>query len=353
MAKPPGKKDAARADEQSFWQAAAAQPADRFSRRVRAAGARRLLRSAAAGVFRHAAVRLDLRLGRADRAERPRAGASADASLSPSLRGRWGEGRREAVSKSPSRPKKSPSAPPPRPRPRAAPRWAARRPRRSAPPPASIRSPAWTSSLEDAESLRQLRRHRHRRGAVGADRERQPAAQERQALDAAPPCPAGEIRRRHRRSSMVSPTTSRPATSRPPSSDLVEGVDERRPHPGAARRHRLRQDLHHGQGDRGDAAPGADPGAQQDAGRPALFRVQELLPRERGRVFRLLLRLLPAGGLRPAHRHLSSRRNPRSTSRSTACATRRRARCSSATTSSSSPRSPASTVSARSRPTRR
>jgi hypothetical protein len=53
-----------------------------------------------------------------------------------------------------------------------------------------------------------------------------------------------------------------------------------------------------------DPAPGADPRAQQDAGRPALRRVQELLPRQRGRVFRLLLRLLPAGGLRAAHRHL-------------------------------------------------
>ena len=86
--------------------------------------------------------------------------------------------------------------------------------------------------------------------------------------------------------------------------DLVEGVEAQRPHAGAARRHRLRQDLHHGQGDRGDAAPGADPGAEQDAGRAALRRVQDLLPRQRGRVFRLLLRLLPAGSLRPAHRHL-------------------------------------------------
>ena len=74
--------------------------------------------------------------------------------------------------------------------------------------------------------------------------------------------------------------------------------------PGAARRHRLGQDLHHGQGDRGDPAAGADPRAQQDARRPALWRVQVVLPGERGRVFRLLLRLLPAGGLRPAHRHL-------------------------------------------------
>ena len=77
-----------------------------------------------------------------------------------------------------------------------------------------------------------------------------------------------------------------------------------RPHAGAARRHRLRQDLHHGEGDRGDAAPGAHPRAEQDAGRAALRRVQVVLPRQRGRVFRLVLRLLPAGSLRPAHRHL-------------------------------------------------
>ena len=96
-----------------------------------------------------------------------------------------------------------------------------------------------------------------------------------------------------------------PKGDQPPAIDeLVEGVAPPRPHAGAARRHRLGQDLHHGEGDRGDAAPGADPRAQQDAGGAALRRVQELLPRQRGRVFRLLLRLLPAGSLRPAHRHL-------------------------------------------------
>ena len=86
--------------------------------------------------------------------------------------------------------------------------------------------------------------------------------------------------------------------------ELVEGVRRQRPHASAARRHRLRQDLHHGQGDRTDAAPGAHPRAQQDAGGAALRRVQEFLSRQRGRVFRLLLRLLPAGSLYPAHRHL-------------------------------------------------
>ena len=50
--------------------------------------------------------------------------------------------------------------------------------------------------------------------------------------------------------------------------------------------------------------PAHDPGAEQDAGGAALRRVQELLPRQRGRVFRLLLRLLPARSLYPAHRHL-------------------------------------------------
>ncbi len=39
-------------------------------------------------------------------------------------------------------------------------------------------------------------------------------------------------------------------------------------------------------------------------GRAALRRDEELLSRQRGRIFRLVLRLLPARGLRPAHRHL-------------------------------------------------
>ena len=105
-----------------------------------------------------------------------------------------------------------------------------------------------------------------------------------------------------------------------------------RPHPGAARRHRLGQDLHHGQGDRGDAAPGADPRAQQDAGGAALRRVQELLSRQRGRVFRLLLRLLPAGSLYPAHRHLYREGFLDQRADRPHAPLRRRARCWSATT---------------------
>ncbi len=86
-------------------------------------------------------------------------------------------------------------------------------------------------------------------------------------------------------------------------------------------------------------------------GRPALFRVQELLPRQRGRVLRLLLRLLPAGSLRAALGHLHREgildqradRPHAPLGHPLAAGARRRA--------SSSPRSRASTVSARSRPT--
>ena len=46
-------------------------------------------------------------------------------------------------------------------------------------------------------------------------------------------------------------------------------------------------------------AAGAGDRAQQDAGRAALQRVPRVLPRERSRVLRQLLRLLPARGLRP------------------------------------------------------
>ena len=195
-----------------------------------------------------------------------------------------------------------------------------------------------------------LRRRRHRAGA-GIAAARGPAGVRRPAVDAAPPAAAGEVRRRHPPRHQVRLR----AEGRPAAGDRGTGRGRQapRPHPGAARRHRLGQDLHHGEGDRGDAAPGADPRAEQDAGRAALRRVQELLPRQRGRVFRLATTTTTSR--KPTSRAPTpiSRRNPRSTSRSTACATRRRARCSNATTSSSSPRCRASTASARSRPIRR
>ena len=51
--------------------------------------------------------------------------------------------------------------------------------------------------------------------------------------------------------------------------------------------------------DRGGAAPVAGDRPQQDARGPALQRVPDVLPEQLGRVLRLLLRLLPARGLRP------------------------------------------------------
>ena len=64
--------------------------------------------------------------------------------------------------------------------------------------------------------------------------------------------------------------------------------------------HRVGQDGHDGVHDRAGAAAGARDRPQQDARGPALQRVPGVLPEQRGRVLRLLLRLLPARGLRPA-----------------------------------------------------
>ena len=86
--------------------------------------------------------------------------------------------------------------------------------------------------------------------------------------------------------------------------ELCAGLRGRRALPDAARRDRHRQDGDDGLDRR--AGPEADPAdrAQQDAGRPALQRAAGVLPGQRGRVLRLLLRLLPARGVRPAGRPL-------------------------------------------------
>ena len=85
---------------------------------------------------------------------------------------------------------------------------------------------------------------------------------------------------------------------------LVDGVAIGAAAPGPARRHRHRQDVHGGQGHRGGEAPDAGHGAQQDARRAALPGVPGVLPGQRGRVLRQLLRLLPAGGLPAAVGHV-------------------------------------------------
>ena len=92
----------------------------------------------------------------------------------------------------------------------------------------------------------------------------------------------------------------RPVADQPTAlASLAEGIDAARPLPDAARRHRVGQDRHDGLRDRAGPAAGARDRPQQDAGRPALQRVPGVLPGQRRRVLRLVLRLLPAGGLRP------------------------------------------------------
>ncbi len=77
-----------------------------------------------------------------------------------------------------------------------------------------------------------------------------------------------------------------------------------RPLPDARGDHRQRQDGHHRLDHRGRPAPDPDHRAQQVPGRPALLGAARAVPQEPGRVLRLLLRLLPARGLPPHHRHL-------------------------------------------------
>ena len=99
-------------------------------------------------------------------------------------------------------------------------------------------------------------------------------------------------------------STARPATSRAPSTSLVRGIDAERALPDPARRDRHRQDVHDGQRHRARAEADAGDRPQQDARGAALQRVPRVLPRERGRVLRLVLRLLPARGLPAGLRHL-------------------------------------------------
>ena len=203
---------------------------------------------------------------------------------------------------------------------------------------------------DEISGQRVVRRHRDRAGA-GIAAARGPAGIRRAAVDAASAAAAGEIRGRPSPRHQVRVRAEGRSAAGDPRSG--RGRQASRPHAGAARRHRLGQDLHDGEGDRGDAASRAGARTQQDAGRAALRRVQIVLSRQRGRVFRLATTTTTSR--RPTSRAPTptSRRNPRSTSRSTACATRRRARCSNATTSSSWRRCRASTVSARSKPIRR
>ena len=144
-----------------------------------------------------------------------------------------------------------------------------------------------------------------------------------------------------------SPRSSPPATSRRRSSASSDGLARGLRHQVLLGATGTGQDVHPGAGHPEGQPADARPGPQQDPGRPALRRVPRVLPEQRRRVLRQLLRLLPAGGVPAPVRHVHREGLAAATRRSTGSATRRPTRSSSGATSSSSPRSAASTASAR------
>ena len=97
-----------------------------------------------------------------------------------------------------------------------------------------------------------------------------------------------------------------PAHGRPAAGDRPDRgrPRARRPPPDAAGRDRHRQDRDARLDDRALPEADARPRPQQDARRAALQRVPGVLPGQRRRVLRQLLRLLPAGGVPAPERHL-------------------------------------------------
>ena len=100
------------------------------------------------------------------------------------------------------------------------------------------------------------------------------------------------------------PVRARWATSRARSSEIAASVADGNRFQTILGATGTGQDGDDGLDDREAPAPGARHRAQQDARRAALQRVPRVLPRERGRVLRLVLRLLPARGVHPAGRPL-------------------------------------------------
>ena len=121
--------------------------------------------------------------------------------------------------------------------------------------------------------------------------------------------------------------TSPPATSRRPSRSWNERLHGGREGRRAARRHRHRQVGDHRLADREGAAAHPGDGAEQDAGRAAGQRAAGAVPAQRRRVLRLLLRLLPARGVRPADGHLHREGLVDQRRTSSGCGTRRRCPC--------------------------
>ena len=88
---------------------------------------------------------------------------------------------------------------------------------------------------------------------------------------------------------------------------LSAGIDEGERFQ-SARHHRFGQVGHHRLDHRTDPAAHADPRPQQEARRPARPGDTRVLPRQPGRVLRLLLRLLPTRGVHRLERHLHRER---------------------------------------------
>ena len=107
-----------------------------------------------------------------------------------------------------------------------------------------------------------------------------------------------------RGASRSSASSSRRATSRRPSTSWSGAIRGGAAGRGAARRDRHRQVGDDGVADRAAAAADPGDGAEQDARRPAGQRVPRAAAQQRRRVLRLLLRLLPARGVRPADGHV-------------------------------------------------
>ena len=108
----------------------------------------------------------------------------------------------------------------------------------------------------------------------------------------------------------VSPAPSVRASRRPASGDRQADRRHRGRArlPDAARRYRFRQDVHNGQRDRPHGTAGDRDGAQQDPCCPVVLGIPRVPPRERDRVLRQLLRLLPARGVRPVARPVHRKR---------------------------------------------
>ena len=187
-----------------------------------------------------------------------------------------------------------------------------------APMPSAVRSSTPTARLQPV-----VVRPSRGRGAPSAcgrtarGASRSPSTQPPRQRDAGPPIARTRARLERRTAGACTVPSARAATFKgrarvSPRSDLHarrrpaaghrrgrRGAVRRGPDGHAPGRHRHRQDDDDGGHHRARPAPDARHGAQQDARRAALQRVPDVLPRQRGRVLRLLLRLLPARGLRP------------------------------------------------------